>query len=58
MARWVRALATQVEGWVFKSQPLNFNTKRSALRASVTGPQILGDGHYKRMPRVTVCVAR
>ena len=65
MVQWVRALAPQAEDWVFESQPgktevfktgsVSSTAKRSAIGVSVTG---LGDDHYKRMPRVTVGVAR
>ena len=53
----------QAEGWVFESQPLQ------SLKQVVTAPlpnawrkvrvsRVLGVDHYKRMPRVTVGVAR
>ena len=49
VAQWVRAIALQVEGWVFESEPrqtlvvktgIDSSTdKRSALGVSVTGPR-------------------
>ena len=63
MAQWVRALDPQAEGLVFESQPRqtvktcsdSFTAKPSAIGVSVKGSR--GD-HYKRMPNVTVGVAR
>ena len=64
-AQWDRAFALQAEGWVFESQPRPslvvktsnncFTANCSAKGVSVT---VLGDDHYKRLPRVTVVVAR
>ena len=63
-AQWDRAFALQAEGWVFESQlqptlvvktsSNSFTANCSAKGVSVT---VLGDDHYKRMPRVTVVVA-
>ena len=65
VAQSVRAFTPQAKGWVFECQPRQTKVvetgsgsptaKRSAIGVSVTG---LGDDHYKRMPRVTVSVAR
>ena len=64
VAQWVRAFTPQAEDWVFESQPRRTHVvktgsdsstdERSALGVSVT---VLGDDHYKRIPRVTVGVA-
>ena len=49
LPQWVRALASQAEGWVFESQPRqtyvvktgcdSSTAKRSAIGVSVTGPR-------------------
>ena len=49
VAHWVRALASQAEGWVFESQPRQTQVakigsdrstaKRSAIGVSITGPR-------------------
>ena len=61
----VKEFAPQAKGWVLESQLRqtkvvkkgsdSFTAKRLALGAV---PRVLGDDHYKRMPRVTVVVAR
>ena len=64
MGQLVRAVASHSEGWVFEFKPQqtdivktgsdNSTSERSATGVSVT---VLGDDHYKQMPRVTVGVA-
>ena len=63
--QWVRAFASEVEGWVFEYQSRqtqvvkigsdSSTAKRSAICVSDTGP---GWPLYKRLPSVTVGVAR
>ena len=55
----------QAEGLVFDSQSrqtyvvkTSIDSSTVNLSAAVVNARILGDDHYKRMPRVTVGVAR
>ena len=65
MVQWVRAFASQAEGWLFESQPrqtyvINTGNDSSTAKPSSTSVSViaLGDDNYKRIPRVTVGGAR
>ena len=63
LGQWIKAFTSHAEGWV-ESQ----SEKPMSLKQVVTAPllnalqqvrvsRVLGDDHYKRMPRVTEFVA-
>ena len=59
----VRAFASQAKGWVFESQSrqtyvVKTGSDSSTAKRSAIESRVLGDDLYKRMPRVTVSVAR
>ena len=61
VAQRVRAFASRAEGLVFEFQPqetqvVKAGSDSSTAKRSAIG--VLGDDHYKGMPRVTVGVAR
>ena len=61
MAQWVRALAPQAEGWISRIQAAKDPESDSSTvngQQKVRVSQVLVDDQYKRMPHVTVGVAR
>ena len=62
MAQWVRAFASKEEGCVFESQSTDlsrqFKTGSDSSTAKRSAIGVLRDGHYERIPRVTVGVPR
>ena len=67
MRKSVGTFAPQAEGWMFESKPRqneavktgsdSSTAKRSIDNMCKCRGSLIGDNHYKRMPRVTVGVA-
>ena len=58
----VRVIVPQSEGWEFETLSLQTlvaktGSDSSIAKCSALGVRVMGDDHYKRMPRVTVGVA-
>ena len=64
VAQCSRPFASQAEGWFFECQPQQTLVVKTgsdcsfAKRSAIEVSRVLGDIHYKRMPRFTVGVAR
>ena len=66
VGHWVNASPSQAKGWEFESQTrqtevIKTGSDSSTAKLSALGvwvSRVLENNHYKRMPRVTVGVAR
>ena len=56
VAQWIKAFAWHTEGRVFESKPRQTLVVKTGSDSSIA--RVLGDDHYKLMPRVIVSVAR
>ena len=59
VAQWIGEFAPQAEGWVFESQLRQIQVVKQVVTAPLPNARkwVLGDDHYRWMPRVSVGVA-
>ena len=59
MSQWVGEFAPQAEGWVFESQLRHTQVVKQVVTTPLPNARkwVIGDDHYRWMPRVSVGVA-